>query len=121
MGHCSLRCAGCSWGLYSLPIQMAEKQGQRVIQKMRKTLYVFGNEYLEQDSLAHKVAEHLDYPVRHCDTPYVLLEMPDRDMLILDVVKGIAAPMIIRNADQLKTRNMMSLHDFDLGFVLSLL
>src|SRR3989344_836431 len=104
MGHCPLPCAGRCCRLYSLSIQMAEKQSQRFIQKMRKTLYVFGNEYLEQDNFAYAVAHYITRcTITHCRSPDFLLESQEKDIFILDVVKGIARPMIIRSADQLKT------------------
>jgi len=50
-------------------------------------LYVFGNEYLEQDSLARKVASYLDdVELVHCRSPDELLEA-EGEIIILDVAK----------------------------------
>jgi len=87
----------------------------------RKTLYVFGNEHLEGDKLAREVASSLrGFTVVHCRSPDELLGA-EGDILILDVVKGIRKPMVIGDVSQLKTRKMMSLHDFDVGYFLTLM
>ena len=86
-----------------------------------KTLYVFGNEYLKEDSFARVVAQHLKHVrVVHATTPDVLLDA-GKELVILDVVKDIQEPMLIKDIQQLKTRNIMSLHDFDVGFFLTLM
>ncbi|MFH1916216.1 MAG: hypothetical protein ABIJ21_03050 [Nanoarchaeota archaeon] len=88
---------------------------------MGVTLYVFGNEYLAEDSLAALVARQFkDVQLVYCKSPDDLLDAGD-EMAIIDVVKGISDPILITDVDQLKTRNLMSLHDFDLGFFLNLL
>lgn len=81
---------------------------------------VFGNEFLEDDSLAGKVAKHLDAKVVYCTSPDDLL-LVDEDFVILDVVKGISKPVLITDVHQLKTRTLVSLHDFDVGYFLHLL
>ncbi len=87
----------------------------------QKTLYVFGNEHLLEDKLARDVARELKgFEIRHCRSPDDLLDA-EGDILILDVVKGISKPLIIEDIAQLKTRKMMSLHDFDVGYVLTLM
>ena len=84
-------------------------------------LYVFGNEYLEYDSMARKVAGYLnDVELVHCRSPEDMLEA-EGQINILDVVKDIKEPMIITDVAQLKTRKLISLHDFDLGFFLNLM
>lgn len=83
-------------------------------------LFVFGNEYLEDDSMARRVAVHLNnVELVHCRSPEQLFG--EENINILDVVKGVDKPIIITNISQLKTRNILSLHDFDLGFFLNLL
>ena len=85
-------------------------------------LYVFGNEYLDEDSFAKEVAKELDQTnIIYCNTPDVILESEEKKILILDVVKGISKPIIIKDLNKIKTRNIMSLHDLDLGYVLKLM
>ena len=48
-------------------------------------------------------------------------EAEEDEILILDVVKGIKEPIVIKNIAQIKTNKMLSLHDFDLGFFLNLM
>lgn len=87
-----------------------------------KTVYVFGNEFLEGDTFAHEVASHLlQVKVEKCRSPDDLLSVDEQEILLLDVVKGVEKPVLLQNVDQLKSRKLMSLHDFDLGFFLKLL
>jgi len=86
-----------------------------------KKLYVFGNEYLENDSFAGKVARQLqDVELVYCRSPDDLLDA-EEDVMILDVVKNITAPIIIDDISKLKVNNIISLHDFDLGYFLNLM
>ena len=85
-------------------------------------IVVFGNEYLADDSLAIAVAEGLGEPVMHCVSPEQLLDFaPSERIIILDVVKDIEKPVLISDIDELKTRTLVSLHDFDVGFFLQLM
>jgi len=84
-----------------------------------KTLYVFGNEFLAEDSFAHEVSKHLHANIIPCSSPDTLLDV-EGDITILDVVKDIHEPMLLR-PNQIKTRNIVSLHDFDVGFFLNLM
>jgi len=88
-----------------------------------KTLYVFGNVYLENDSFALEIAKRIGHLVRvvHCKSPEFLLDTEENELLIMDVVKDIKKPILITDISQLKVRNLISLHDFDLGFFLNLL
>jgi Ni,Fe-hydrogenase maturation factor len=81
---------------------------------------VFGNEFLEDDCLAGDVAKHIDATIVHCTSPDDIL-LVEGNIVILDVAKGINEPVLITDVRQLKTRNMISLHDFDVGFFLNLL
>ncbi|MFH1650326.1 MAG: hypothetical protein ABIA93_07320 [Candidatus Woesearchaeota archaeon] len=83
-------------------------------------IYVFGNEYLQEDSMARKVSEHLDVSVMHCRSPDDLLDVQG-EMVILDVVKGTDKPIVLHGTDKIKTRNLVSMHDFDLGYFFKLL
>lgn len=85
-----------------------------------KRIFVFGNEYLDFDSFAGSVAKKFDdVNIIKCHSPDDLLEY--NDITILDVVKGIDEPILIKDVDQLKSRNIMSLHDFDLAYFLKLM
>lgn len=90
---------------------------------MVKSIYVFGNEYLAEDSFARKVSDRLakNFRIIHSRSPDDLLDAKEDEIIILDVVKGIDEPLIITDIRQLKTRSILSLHDFDLGFFLNLL
>ena len=83
-------------------------------------VYVFGNEYLAEDSLAASVSKHLDCHIVRCRSPEELMEADDDPITILDVAKGATEPSIIK-LEQLKTRSLMSMHDFDLSFFLNLM
>jgi Ni,Fe-hydrogenase maturation factor len=88
-----------------------------------KKLFVFGNEYLKGDSFALQVADHLknECETIHCRSPEDLFDVDDEEITILDVVKGINRPVLITDIDKIKTRSLISLHDFDLGFFLKLM
>jgi len=83
-------------------------------------VYVFGNEYLGEDSLAASVSKYLHANIVHCRSPEDLLEADDETITILDVAQGATKPVIIK-LEQLKTRSLMSMHDFDLSFFLNLM
>ncbi len=89
-------------------------------QKVKK-LYVFGNEHLEDDRLSADLGRLLSkkFKIVHCRSPDELLEADEDEILILDVVKGIKEPIVIKDINQIKTNKMLSLHDFDLGFFLN--
>jgi len=84
-------------------------------------IYVFGNEFLEEDNFAGKVAGNLDGEIVFCRSPEDLLEAVDKQIIILDVVKNIKEPMIIDDIKKLKVNNLMSLHDFDLAYFLNVM
>jgi len=87
-----------------------------------KKIYVFGNEYLEEDKLSCEVSRHLEgYKTIHCRSPDELLEAEEDEILILDVVKNIKEPIVIKDINKIKTNNMLSLHDFDVGYFLKLI
>lgn len=88
-----------------------------------KNLYVFGNEFIKEDALAHEVANHFNTSAKviHCSSPEFLLETKEQDLLILDVVENIKKPILIEDISELASRTILSLHDFDLGYILQLL
>ncbi|OIO65381.1 hypothetical protein COY28_00660 [Candidatus Woesearchaeota archaeon CG_4_10_14_0_2_um_filter_57_5] len=87
------------------------------------TVYVFGNEYLAMDSFAHDIAALLRDSASfvHLASPDGLLDAPEGTLTILDVVAGINEPLLITDIAQLKARNIMTMHDFDVGYFLNLL
>ncbi len=88
---------------------------------MRK-IYCFGNEFVDGDSLAKKLADRLSvegFEFIKCDSPDILMD--NKDILIMDVVRGINRPIMIEDINQLKDKKIVSLHDFDLSFFLQLL
>jgi Ni,Fe-hydrogenase maturation factor len=86
-----------------------------------KSVYVFGNEFIEGDGFARQVASELTgVTIVHCKSPDDLLDADD-EVIILDVVKGGSDPIIITDIAKLKTRKIISMHDFDVGFFLSLM
>jgi Ni,Fe-hydrogenase maturation factor len=85
-------------------------------------VYCFGNEFLENDSLAKEIADEINIEgveFIKCNDPSELLE--ETDILILDVVEEIDKVIVIDDIEQLKNNSIMSLHDFDLSFFLKLM
>ncbi len=90
--------------------------------KPAKRVYVFGNEYLADDSLAKRVAARISgIDFVRCTSPDELLDAQEEDIVILDVVKDASEVMVINDISRLKTRSLVSLHDFDLAFFLKLM
>lgn len=86
-------------------------------------VYCFGNEFVKDDALAKEVVDQIN--LEHVqfiktDRPEIILEEKDT-IVIIDVVKCIKELTIIEDIDVLKERNIVSLHDFDLGFFLKLM
>jgi len=92
-----------------------------------KTLYVFGNKYLEDDAFSNDVAKEIaktaekGLEIKLCAHPEILLDAEEDELLILDVVNNIEKPIMITEVSQLKTRKLVSFHDFDVSFVLQLM
>ncbi|MFH1399165.1 MAG: hypothetical protein ABIG95_03565 [Candidatus Woesearchaeota archaeon] len=87
-----------------------------------KTILCFGNPYLKEDSLAVELAKELKlegYEFRVCYSAEEILE--HRDVLIMDVVKGLREVKIIEKLEELNWENSVSLHDMDLAFYMKLM
>ena len=85
---------------------------------------VFGNKYLECDSMAIKVSELLqdeNIEFQACEDLSQLLELKDDKLTLMDVVYNIEEPMIIEDIKKLRVNQSLSLHDFDLAYFLKLL
>jgi Ni,Fe-hydrogenase maturation factor len=92
---------------------------------MKKTVLVFGNILLEQDSLPVKLLPKLkkEFPeieFKEFDSVEDL-QSEGRNLLIIDSVKGIKKVQLITKIDSIVTEKIYSLHDFDLGQSLKLL
>ena len=87
----------------------------------------FGNPYLKDDSLAVRIADYFaEHPIKDikfikCVAPDEVLNYTDKEFFILDVVKDLKEPRLFDNIDQIEANNLVSLHDFDLGFFLKLM
>ncbi len=89
-----------------------------------KKIFVFGNPYLKEDSLAVKVAKQLsskELEVILCSNPDDLLNHELDNSIILDVAKGIEKVELFDDIDSLEFSVIFSAHDFDLGFFLKLM
>ncbi len=93
---------------------------------MNKKILYFGNKYLEEDNLAVKVCEKLknldefkETDFFHVENSFQLVDLEFDNLIIIDVVQGIKEVQEIKFED-LKQNNLLSLHDFDLGFFLKL-
>ena len=89
-----------------------------------KTIYVFGNPLVKEDSLPLKLIEKLrrEFPsleFKEFDTVEDL-EL-EKELNIIDTIKGIKKVELIEDIDKLVTEKIYSMHDFDLGYNLKLL
>ena len=92
--------------------------------KQSKTIFVFGNPDLKNDSLGVKLLPKLrkkfpEINFVHLD-PLEYFEIPE-NFIIIDVIKGIKKVKIFSNLSLIKQHQSLSLHDFDLGSELFLL
>ena len=91
---------------------------------MFKTIYVFGNPLVKEDSMPLKLIDRLrkEFPsllFKEFDTVEDLdLE---KELNIIDTVKGIKKVELIEDIDKIITKKIYSMHDFDLGYNLKLL
>jgi len=86
---------------------------------------VFGNPFLENDSLPLKLLPKLqdkfpEIEFKEID-PTEDLDKQGRDLVILDTVEGIDTVMEINSIEQLHANKVYSMHDFDLAYNLKLL
>ncbi|MBC8495298.1 hypothetical protein H8D36_04045 [archaeon] len=84
-------------------------------------ILVFGNPYLEYDSLAVEIANELkdeaDFVI--CTSPEQIME--EKFDYIMDAVEGIDEIKVFDNLKLLNPHRMFSLHDFDVTFFLGLM
>lgn len=101
-----------------------------------KKIYCFGNPDLVEDSYALELADELGkdkslnkinkklnqtFEFIKCTPPDFLLSINEKEIIIIDVVKGISKVEIIKDIDKLKETKTSTMHDFDLCTVLKLL
>ena len=89
-----------------------------------KTIYIFGNPLIKEDSLPLKLIDKLRkqfsfLEFKEFDTVEDL-ELKD-ELNIIDTVKGIKKVEIIEDLDKIITDKVYSMHDFDLGYNLKIL
>lgn len=89
-----------------------------------KRIYVFGNPLVKEDSLPLKLIDKLrkEFPsleFKEFDTVEDL-EL-EKELNIIDTVKGIKKVELIEDIDKIITDKIYSMHDFDLGYNLKLL
>jgi Ni,Fe-hydrogenase maturation factor len=86
-------------------------------------IYCFGNEFLENDSLAKTISDEIVLPgvdFIKCNSPEEIFFQEEK-IIILDVVEKINDVVLIQDLDTLKDNKIKSLHDFDLSFFLKLM
>jgi Ni,Fe-hydrogenase maturation factor len=88
-----------------------------------KTFYVFGNPLVREDSIPLRIIEKLrkEFP------SFEFLEFdttediePQKELNIIDTVKGIRKVEIIEDLDRIVNDKIYSMHDFDLGYNLKI-
>ena len=88
-------------------------------------ILVFGNPFLENDSLPLKLLPELrerfpNVEFKEID-PTEDLDKQGRDLVILDTIEGIKNITEINSIEQLHANKVYSMHDFDLAYNLKLL
>ncbi|MFH1063750.1 MAG: hydrogenase maturation peptidase HycI [Candidatus Woesearchaeota archaeon] len=90
-------------------------------------LLAFGNPYLKEDNLALEIADAIiadkikGIEVVKCVSPEEVLHYTDKEFYILDVVKDLHEVRVFDDINKINARNIVSMHDFDLGFFLKLM
>lgn len=88
-----------------------------------KTIYVFGNPLVKEDSLPLKLIDKLkkEFPsLRFKEFDTVEDLDLEKELNIIDTVKGIKKVELIEDIDRIVTDKIYSIHDFDLGYTLKL-
>ncbi len=88
-----------------------------------KKIFVFGNEFFEGDEVAKNLAKQINnsnFEFIFAESPNEILNA-EKDLIILDVVKGINEVKLLENIDDLVLENSVTCHDLDLGFYLKLM
>ena len=85
-----------------------------------KIIYVLGNEFLEQDSLALDIADNLKIPNIRFKKIKTFDDLMKSHPIILDVCKGVDKTTLIKDVDEFVSRRTSTVHDMDFGFFLKL-
>ena len=82
----------------------------------------FGNPYLESDNQAVRIGKEIqgEHEVIFAESPDDLLEHDLDEVYILDVANTDEVKLL-DDIDKIQADNIVSLHDFDLGFFLKLM
>ena len=91
---------------------------------MVRTIYVFGNPLVKEDSLPLKLIDKLrkEFPLLEFKEFDTVEDMElEKELNIIDTVKGIKRVELIEDIDKIITDKIYSMHDFDLGYNLKLL
>jgi Ni,Fe-hydrogenase maturation factor len=91
---------------------------------MFKTIYIFGNPLVKEDSLPLKLIGKLrkEFPLLEFKEFDTVEDMElEKELNIIDTVKGIKRVELIEDVDKIITGKIYSMHDFDLGYNLKLL
>lgn len=88
-----------------------------------KIIYVFGNPLVKEDSIPLKLIDKLrkEFPSIEFKEFDTVEDLTERELNIIDTVKGIKKVELIENIDKIVTDKIYSMHDFDLGYNLKLL
>ena len=90
-----------------------------------KKIYIFGNDYLENDSLPIKLKPKLEkiFPEIKfiIQDPNENLRPENGELFIIDTVIGPNKVVVIEDIEKIEREPSVSMHDFDLGFNLKLL
>jgi Ni,Fe-hydrogenase maturation factor len=91
---------------------------------MNEKIYIFGNPLVKEDSIPLKLIDKLRREFPHIEfkefDTVEDLEF-EKELNIIDTVKGIKKAEIITDVNKIITDKIYSLHDFDLGYNLKLL
>ncbi len=86
----------------------------------KKIIHVLGNEFLEQDSLALKIADKLKIKNIGFKKINTFDDLMKTHPIIMDVCKGIDKAVLITDVDDFVSRRTSTVHDMDFGFFLKL-
>ena len=87
-------------------------------------IYIFGNPLIKEDSLPLKLVDKLkkEFPsIKFSEFDTVEDLELEKELNIIDTVKGIKKVELIEDIDKIITDKIYSMHDFDLGYNLKLL
>ncbi|MCX8147527.1 MAG: hypothetical protein N3D84_03605 [Candidatus Woesearchaeota archaeon] len=94
-----------------------------------KKVYCFGNPDIKEDKIALELADILSREKSlknkvefvKCTSPDFLLNINEKDLIIIDAVKGLKDVKIIKDINEIRETKTTTMHDFDLGSFLKLM